>query len=85
MNARPPSSRDLGLGHRDHPLLGRRVVDHGHGDRIGVLRAIAPDAKDNPFDLVVAVPDTPPVAWLAPPGGGREWTTAPEAIEEVAP
>ncbi|MCR8573592.1 hypothetical protein [Streptomyces sp. Isolate_219] len=81
MTTRTPTSQDLGLGHWDHPLLGRRVVDHAHGDRIGVLRAIAPDSKDNGYNLVVMVPDTPPVAWLSPPAGGREWTTALDAIE----
>ncbi|MEU9120178.1 hypothetical protein AB0C96_10000 [Streptomyces sp. NPDC048506] len=81
MTAHTLTSRALGLGHWDHPLLGRHVVDRAHADRIGVLRAIAPDSKDNPFNLVVMVPDTPPVAWLSPPGGGLEWTTALDAIE----
>ncbi|UYB40155.1 PrgI family protein [Streptomyces sp. Je 1-4] len=32
-------------------------------------------------DLAASVPDTPPVAWLSPPAGGREWTTTLDAIE----
>ncbi|MFF8369281.1 hypothetical protein ACF05W_10610 [Streptomyces lydicus] len=78
--ARP---RDLGLGHIEHPLLNRLVVDHAHDDRIGVLRALAPDSKDNTFGLVLMVPNTPPVAWLRPEGGGQEWTTDPDAIEAI--
>ena len=81
MTTHNPNLPALGLGHWDHPLLGHRVVDHAREDRIGVLRAVAPDSKDNPFNLVVSVPDTPPVAWLSPSGGGREWTTALDAIE----
>ncbi|MBL1095164.1 hypothetical protein [Streptomyces coffeae] len=71
----------LGLCHQSHPLLGRLVVDHAHDDRVGVLRAIAPDSTDNRYRLVVMNPDAPPVAWLAPEGGGLEWTTSPDAIE----
>ncbi|MEU7178845.1 MULTISPECIES: hypothetical protein [Streptomyces] len=71
----------LGLGHQSHPLIGRLVVDHAHDDRVGVLRAIAPDSKDNRYGLVIMVPNAPPVAWLAPEGGGLEWTTSPDAIE----
>ncbi|MFE5736697.1 hypothetical protein ACWIG3_23325 [Streptomyces celluloflavus] len=79
MTARPPM-QPLGLGHLNHPLLGYRVIDHAHDDRIGILRAIAPDAKAS-TGLVIGIPDTPPVAWLAPVTGGREWTTHPDAIE----
>ncbi|MFH8553681.1 hypothetical protein [Streptomyces celluloflavus] len=71
----------LGLGHWKHPLLGHRVIDHAHNDRIGILRAIAPDVKDNDPDFLIKVPDTAPVAWLAPVAGGVEWTTDPDAIE----
>ncbi|MFE7612221.1 hypothetical protein [Streptomyces celluloflavus] len=71
----------LGLGHLNHPLLGHPVIDHAHADRIGILRAIAPDAKANTPSLVIGIPDTPPVAWLAPVTGGLEWTTDPDAIE----
>jgi hypothetical protein len=74
----------LGLGHWKHPLLGRRVIDHAHDDRIGVLRAIAPDAKAG-TRLIIGIPDTPPVAWLAPVAGGVEWTTETEAIEAANP
>ncbi|MCF3178198.1 hypothetical protein IPZ61_33460 [Streptomyces sioyaensis] len=76
-------ARALGLGHLSHPLLGRRVIDHAHGDRVGVFRALAPDVKGPRSEPVLRVPDTPPVAWLAPEGGGVEWTTAPDAIEAV--
>jgi hypothetical protein len=71
----------LGLGHLSHPLLGHRVIDHAHDDRIGILRAVAPDAGANAPGLVIGIPDTPPVAWLAPVAGGVEWTTDPDAIE----
>ncbi|MFD7104615.1 hypothetical protein [Streptomyces celluloflavus] len=71
----------LGLGHLNHPLLGHPVIDHAHADRIGILRAIAPDAKANTPSLNIGIPDTPPVAWLAPVTGGLEWTTDPDAIE----
>ncbi|REK89534.1 hypothetical protein DY245_15170 [Streptomyces inhibens] len=81
MTTRTPATQPLGLGHGDHPLLGRRVVDHAHDDRVGVLRAIAPDVKDNNPGFVLRVPNTPLVAWLALEGGGVEWTTAPDAIE----
>ncbi|MFE5738427.1 hypothetical protein [Streptomyces celluloflavus] len=80
MTTRPPM-QPLGLGHWKHPLLGHRVVDHAHDDRIGILRAIAPDAKANAPGLVIGIPDTPPVAWLAPVTGGVEWTTETDAIE----
>ncbi|TBO57075.1 hypothetical protein EYS09_24540 [Streptomyces kasugaensis] len=71
----------LGLGHLNHPLLGHPVIDHAHDDHIGILRAIAPDAKANTPSLNIGIPDTPPVAWLAPVTGGLEWTTDPDAIE----
>lgn len=66
----------LGLMHRSHPWLGHEVTDSATG-RTGVLRAIAPDGA-------------PPrlMAWLAPVGGGMEWTTDPKALdtpEQVAP
>ncbi|GAB2881715.1 hypothetical protein [Streptomyces mayteni] len=69
--AEPPAddAQGLGLGHVSHPLIGQRVVDTATG-RTGTLRAICPESDD-----------APPVAWLSPPGGGREWTTATEAIE----
>ena len=59
--------------HHDHPWIGRAVEDTASGRR-GILRAIAPDA-DQPH----------PVAWLRPPGGGIEWTTAPGALANPAP
>ncbi|MFF9781629.1 hypothetical protein GTW98_04845 [Streptomyces sp. SID8375] len=73
----------LGLGHWSHPLLGERVVDHAHGDRVGVFRALAPDAEATHPGPVLVVPDTPPVAWLSPEGGGVEWTTGLDTIEAV--
>ncbi|MFI9078959.1 hypothetical protein ACIGW8_21205 [Streptomyces sioyaensis] len=81
MTTHLPAAQSLGLGHRSHPLLGRRVIDHAHDDRIGILRALAPEAKGDTPGPVLSVPATPPVAWLAPEGGGVEWTTAPDAIE----
>jgi hypothetical protein len=39
--------RPLGTGHRDHPLLGCRVVDTATG-RTGVLRAICPETVFGP-------------------------------------
>ncbi|MFC8856840.1 hypothetical protein ACFT5D_27730 [Streptomyces sp. NPDC057144] len=61
------------LQHRSHRWLGRVVEDTATG-RKGILRAVAPDI------------DTPrTVAWLAPVGGGREWTTAPGALANPAP
>ncbi|GLW17263.1 hypothetical protein Stsp01_40060 [Streptomyces sp. NBRC 13847] len=77
------SRQALGLGHLDHPLLGHLVIDHAHDDRRGVLRALAPDVKGSNLAPVLRVPDTPPVAWLAPEAGGLEWTTDPSAIEAV--
>ncbi|MGW7576161.1 hypothetical protein [Streptomyces sp. NPDC054765] len=81
MTTPTPAAHPLGLGHRSHPLLGRRVIDHAHDDRIGVLRAIAPEAKSVTPDPVLRVPAGPAVAWLSPEGGGVEWTTTPDAIE----
>ncbi|MFJ5593218.1 hypothetical protein ACIQCG_26140 [Streptomyces noursei] len=75
------SRQPLGLGHWEHPLLGRLVVDHAHGDRQGVFRALAPEVKDNDLGPVLKIPHTPPVAWLAPENGGLEWTTDLDAIE----
>ncbi|MFI9261741.1 hypothetical protein ACIGT4_29145 [Streptomyces sioyaensis] len=38
MTTHLPAAQPLGLGHRSHPLLGRRVIDHAHDDRIGRSR-----------------------------------------------
>lgn len=84
MTTRTPSTRPLGLGHFDHPLLGRLVVDHAHDDRIGILRAIAPDVRRPDMGAVLRIPDTPLVAWLAPKSGGLEWSTDPAAIEAAS-
>lgn len=81
MTTHTPSTQPLALGHFDHPLLGRLVVDHAHDDRIGVLRAIAPEVDSPSLGPVWRIPDTEPVAWLAPKGGGLEWSTDPDAIE----
>lgn len=78
------SAKDLGMGHRSHPWLGHRVIDTEHGDRVGVLRAVAPDVDDIRTEPLLTVPSTPPVAWLAPErGGGCEWTTNLNAIQEA--
>ncbi|MCZ9349063.1 hypothetical protein NGM36_04505 [Streptomyces mutabilis] len=61
------------LQHRSHRWIGRVVEDTATG-RTGILRAIAPDTDDSR-----------PVAWLAPVGGGLEWTTAPSALANPAP
>jgi hypothetical protein len=65
-------SADLGLLHRDHRWLNRVVTDTVTGRR-GILRAIAPDTGAHP------------VAWLAPVGGGVEWTTPPGALADPGP
>lgn len=65
-------SADLGFQHRDHGWLNRVVTDTATGRR-GILRAIAPDTGAHP------------VAWLAPVGGGVEWTTLPSALADPAP
>ena len=76
---------DLGLGHRAHPLLGRLVVDTATG-RSGILRAICPepDTRHAYADPVPRPGSGQPVAWIAPLGGGREWTAAPDAVAEAA-
>ncbi|MEU1015853.1 hypothetical protein ABZ383_23375 [Streptomyces sp. NPDC005900] len=74
-------SQPLGMGHWSHPLIGRKVIDHAHGDRVGIFRAFAPDVDEHPAGPVLLIPETPPVVWLAPEEGGREWTTSPDAIE----
>lgn len=66
------SGQGLGLMHRSHPWLGREVTDTATG-RTGVLRAIAPDVDQPRL-----------VAWLAPVGGGKEWTTDPRALGSPA-
>ncbi|MCW8383953.1 hypothetical protein [Streptomyces justiciae] len=70
-----PRAEPLGLMHRSHQWLGRKVTDTASG-RVGILRAIAPDESGRMR------------AWLAPVGGGREWTTAPGALahpERITP
>lgn len=67
-------STPLGLGHRSHRWLGRTVTDSVTGRR-GVLRAMTPD--DATHGRMVA--------WLAPEGGGVEWTTDPSALHDPAP
>ncbi|MFW6690877.1 hypothetical protein [Streptomyces sp. MAR4 CNX-425] len=74
----------LGLGHERHPLLGKLVLDRTSG-RTGVLRAICPEPETRSAWSAPAPRQTagPRMAWLVPVGGGVEWTTAPEAIEEA--
>ncbi|MEU9440794.1 hypothetical protein AB0D42_07675 [Streptomyces sp. NPDC048304] len=62
-----------GLMHRSHPWLGQLVTDSASGRR-GILRALAPEGTA-----------LTPVAWLAPPRGGIEWTTAPENLTDPMP
>ncbi|MFI6723686.1 hypothetical protein [Streptomyces atratus] len=77
--------RHLGLGHWSHPLLGCLVIDHAHDDRTGILRGLAPDVKKTNIGPSLSIPNTPPVAWLAPEKGGVEWTTDPASIEAAVP
>ncbi|AKN75016.1 hypothetical protein QR97_39770 [Streptomyces sp. PBH53] len=67
------SSGPDSLLHHAHPWIGRTVEDTATGRR-GVLRAVAPDPETSR-----------PVAWLAPAGGGTEWTTALGAVANPAP
>jgi len=80
------------MGHREHPLLNHEVVDTAHGDRIGILRAVAPDVdlKTTPTYTPYAdqrskrtIDEEPCVAWLAPVEGGVEWPTDIGAIREA--
>ncbi|WP_435059574.1 hypothetical protein [Streptomyces sp. bgisy060] len=64
----------MSLLHQDHPWIGREVEDTATGRR-GTLRAIAPDDGVRPRLM----------AWLQPPGGGIEWTTDPDALDNPAP
>ncbi|SFD61514.1 hypothetical protein [Streptomyces aidingensis] len=66
--------RETSLGHREHPLLGRVVVDAATGRR-GVLRAVCPEPVRSGRGALLA--------WLAPVAGGTEWTTAPENVTEA--
>lgn len=78
----------LSMGHREHPLLGQRVVDGAHGDVVGVLRGVAPDIGNGTSTNfnAAAMPSrselerAEPVAWIAPEGGGVEWPTPVDAI-----
>ncbi|MFE3476257.1 hypothetical protein AAGT00_00055 (plasmid) [Streptomyces cavourensis] len=64
---------ERGMLHHEHPWLGRTVEDT-RTQRVGVLRAIAPDGHE-----------PAPVAWLLPPHGGVEWTTAPDNLARPEP
>lgn len=58
--------------------LGLVALDAATG-RTGILMAVHPAA-----DLDFTDPaGTPWVVFLRPPGGGREWTTVPEAVTEL--
>lgn len=70
------------LWHQEHPLLGHRVLDTENG-RIGILRAICPEPADAGALAKIQPFKRTPMAWLAPIGGGREWTTATSAIEKA--
>ncbi|WP_258563042.1 hypothetical protein [Streptomyces phytophilus] len=80
VRAMTAATKNLGMGHQAHPWLGRLVIDTEHDGQVGVLRAVAPDVDDIRLE-VITPPHTPPVAWLAPQGGGVEWTTSLTAIE----
>ncbi|GAA0379900.1 hypothetical protein [Streptomyces blastmyceticus] len=69
--------QDLGLGHREHPLLGRLIVDTATG-RTGILRAIAPEQVEGIRGSRMVTR-----AWCAPVGGGLEWTVSPDRIAEA--
>ena len=78
---------DSSLAHYDHRFLGQVVID-GNGRR-GVLRGVAPDllSKKGPVDIGMTgernrsdAEAMPPVAWLAPEGGGAEWTAPLRSI-----
>jgi hypothetical protein len=73
-----------GMGHQEHPLLGHHVIDTETG-RTGILRAICPEpgGGGDYMNALLRPPRKSPKAWLAPIGGGREWTTAPSAIQEA--
>lgn len=77
-------SAGTGLGHYEHPWLGREVVDTATGRR-GILRAVAPEADEVRLEPGVALARLKgkPVAWLQPVGGGVEWTTARTALQVV--
>lgn len=92
MTAQP--GEGIGLGHRNHPLLGHKVRDAAHEDRIGVLRAVAPNADPAAKHRLGPKPATADearsslgrdevVAWLAPVSGGVEWPTPLDAITEA--
>lgn len=66
-----PRAEPLGLRHRSHQWLGRKVTDTASG-RVGILCAIAPDDVTDGMR-----------AWLAPVGGGVQWTTAPRALARL--
>ncbi|WP_367137069.1 MULTISPECIES: hypothetical protein [Streptomyces] len=66
--------QDLGLGHQEHPLIGRLVLDSVTG-RMGILRAVAPEDNGHGQWTVRG--------WLAPPAGGREWTAPVDRITEA--
>jgi hypothetical protein len=71
------SSAD-GWGHRSHALVGRQVEDVATG-KIGMLRAVV----DTDVPTHTGLPRRVTLAFLAPPGGGLEWTTSPTNVREV--
>ncbi len=65
-------------GHHPHPLLNHLVEDIASGRR-GMLRAVMrTDVPTHTGHRTILL------AHIAPPGGGREWTTAPSNVHEVA-
>ncbi|MHA6757125.1 hypothetical protein [Streptacidiphilus sp. PAMC 29251] len=67
-----------GWGHRQHPLLGRQVEDVATG-KLGTLRAVV----DTDVPTHTGRPRTVTLAFVAPHGGGQEWTTSPTNVREV--
>jgi hypothetical protein len=65
----------LGLGHFDHPLIGKTVEDATTG-RAGTLRAVMETTLITGHGRRVEC-----LAYVLPPGGGLEWTTSPSNIK----
>ncbi len=66
-------------GHEKHPLLGRAVEDLASG-QCGTLRAVVITEVPTHSGRHAKVR----LAYIAPPGGGLEWTTSPANIREAA-
>ena len=70
--------RPIGLGHYTHPWIGKPVYD-AQSCQHGILRAVCHDPASK--DMAKAEP----LAWLSPPGGGREWTTTLACLQADQP